>query len=103
MVARYRPTRGFKNRPKALRRAILHILDRRDRLTSSEIAGCAFSFGRIMIRPGHRIPTQSEESSTRRALRRLVASGKVVKAGRYRRSAYQRHRDTFALATQDRR
>jgi hypothetical protein len=92
----------FPYRPKGLRRAVLVVLERRDRLNASELAGCVYAHGRPMARPGHRTPTAAQVVSVRRALRHLVASGQVVKSGRYRRSAYQRHRDTFSLATQER-
>jgi hypothetical protein len=73
----FRRRRGFANRPLALRRAIIEVLERRPCQTSAEIAGCAFSFGRPMARPGWRRCTISELNSTRRALRRLIAKGKV--------------------------
>jgi hypothetical protein len=73
----FRRRRGFANRPLALRRAVLEVLDRRPWQTSAEIAGCVFSHGRILARPGWRRCSVSELSSTRRALRRLVAQGKV--------------------------
>jgi hypothetical protein len=95
-----RRERGFRNRPRALRRAILHILDLRDHLTADEIAAIAFT-ARIVVRPGHRMPTVAEVVSTRRALRRLRAGAKVEKSGRVRLSSRQRRRDTFSLATKE--
>lgn len=92
----------FPYRPKGLRRAILVVLERRDRLNAPEIAGCAYAYGRPLVRPGWRIPTEAEIVSVRRALRHLLATGKVVKSGRYRRGKYQRHRDVFSLATKER-
>jgi hypothetical protein len=81
----FRRRRGFANRPLALRRAILGVLERRPMQTSAEIAGCVFAFGRILARPGWRRCTVSELNSTRRALRRLVARGRVVVLHRRRR------------------
>jgi hypothetical protein len=86
----------FPYRPLGLRRAILLVLERSDRLNASELAGCCYCH-RPMARPGCRVPSDAEIVSVRRALRDLVATGKVRKAGRYRRSAYQRHRDVFSL------
>ena len=71
------------NRPLALRRCIIEILSRRDRLTAADLAGAAYSH-RIMVRPGWRRPTTSELVSVRRALRRLVARGRVRVLHRYR-------------------
>ena len=102
MIFRTYLNKGFRYRPRALRRAVLSILERRDRLNAPEIASCAYCHGRPMVRPGWRIPTDAEVVSVRRALRHLVATGKVAKSGRYRRGTYQRHRDTFCLATQER-
>jgi hypothetical protein len=73
----FRRRRGFAHRPLALRRAILEVLERSPWQTSAEIAGCVFAFGRPMARPGWRRCSVSELSSTRRALRRLIAKGKV--------------------------
>ena len=73
----FRRRRGFANRPLALRRAVLEALQRRPWQTSAELAGCVYSHGRILVRPGWRRCTVSELTSTRRALRRLVAKGKV--------------------------
>jgi hypothetical protein len=91
----------FPYRPKGLRRAILLVLERRAQLNAWELAGCCYSY-RPMARPGWRTPTDAEVVSVRRALRHLVASGAVVKSGRYRRGTYQRHRDTFSLAKRER-
>lgn len=92
----------FPYRPKGLRRAILAVLERSSDLNAAEIAGCAFSFGGPMVRPGWKIPSASQVVSVRRALRRLVATGKVKKCGRARRCASQRRRDTFELASKGR-
>lgn len=77
MPPSFRPRRGFAGRPLALRRAILEVLERRPCQTSAEVAGCVFSFGRPMARPGWRRCSVSELTSTRRALRCLIAKGKV--------------------------
>jgi hypothetical protein len=92
----------FPFRPKGLRRAVLLVLERSDRLNASEIAGCAYSFRGPLVRPGWRIPSESEVRSVRRALRHLLATGKIEMTGRYRRGTHQRHRDTFSLAKQER-
>lgn len=91
----------FPYRSKGLRRAILAVLERCSRLNAAEIASCTFCFRGPMVRPGWKIPSASEVVSVRRALRRLVASGKVKKCGRARRGASQRHRDTFELAAKE--
>jgi hypothetical protein len=93
---RRRPLKGFRFRPHALRRTVLEVLRQRDRLSAAELAGIAFTAGRPIIRPGYRSPTESEVSSTRRALRGLVAAGKVKKCGRVRRSSRQRSRNIYA-------
>jgi hypothetical protein len=85
MTPPFRRRTGFANRPLALRRAILEVLERRPWQTSAEIAGCAYAFGRPMCRPGHRRCSIAELNSTRRALRRLVARGKVEVRHRRRR------------------
>ncbi len=68
---------GFAGRPLALRRAVLVALERRPWQTSAEIAGCCFSRGGVHARPGWRRCSVSELVSTRRALRHLIAGGKV--------------------------
>ncbi|MEH2590733.1 hypothetical protein V1273_004572 [Bradyrhizobium sp. AZCC 1721] len=98
MASYFRLTRGFAFRPKALRRAILHILDQRPCLTARELASCAYCFRRPMIRPGWRIPTNAEVVATRRALRRLVSSGKVAFVGKARRMGARRGHKLFELA-----
>jgi hypothetical protein len=92
-----RPRKGFRYRPRALRRTVLQILGQRDRLTAQELAGIAFTAGRPVIRPGWRLPTDSELASTRRALRCLMASGKVRQRGRVRRGSRQRSRNVYTL------
>jgi hypothetical protein len=85
VVAPFRSRRGFANRPLALRRSILEVLARRDRLTAHDIAGCAYA-RRLIVRPGHvRHVTPSQLVATRRALRALVTKGKVRALRRYRR------------------
>jgi hypothetical protein len=95
VVAPYKARRGFANQPLALRRAIVQILERRDMLTAADIAGCAYA-RRIMVRPGWRRCTVSELVATRRALRALVAKGRVEVL--YRR----RHWKIFTLREFDR-
>ena len=95
------PAKGFLYRPGALRRTVLQILRRRARLTAQDLAGIAFTAGRPIIRPGYRSPTESEVSSTRRAIRGLVAAGKVKKCGRVRRSSRQRPRNIYAPTNRD--
>lgn len=91
--------KGFRYCPRALRRTVLQILSERDRLTAQELAGIAFTTGRPVIRPGYRLPSEGEVSSTRRAIRRLIAAGKVEKCGRVRRSSRQRSRNIYAPTT----
>ena len=84
---RPRPNRrtGFANRPLALRRCLLDILKRRDRLTAHDLAGIAYG-RRIIVWPGHRRNiTSSQLVATRRALRTLVAKGRVEVLYRRRR------------------
>lgn len=99
MIFRPRPGKGFRYRPRALRRAVLLILERRSVLTAAEVAGCAYS-ARILARPGHRLPTEAEVVSTRRALRHLVASGKVESIGKARRARALRVHKLYALKEQ---
>src|SRR3954467_15449367 len=98
MASYFRLTRGFAFRPKALRRAILHILDQRPCLTARQLASCAYCFRRPMVRPGWRIPTNAEVVATRRALRRLVSLGKVACVGKARRMGARRGHKLFELA-----
>jgi hypothetical protein len=95
------PRKGFRYRPRALRRAVLQILGQRSPLSAPDLAAIAFTAGRPIIRPGYRSPTESEVSSTRRALRRLRAAGKVKKCGRVRRGSRQRSRHVYALTKRD--
>jgi hypothetical protein len=77
VVARFNRQTGFAGRPLALRRTVLEILRRRDMLTAHDIAGCAFGH-RLVVRPGHRRHvTTSQLVSVRKALRALVAKGRV--------------------------
>lgn len=85
MPASYRRRTGFANRPLALRRAVLAVLGQRDRLTAWELASCLYCHGRPMVRPGWRLPTGAQVVSTRRALRRLIAKGRVEVAHHKRR------------------
>lgn len=103
MIFRTYRRKGFIYRPRALRRAVLLVLGRRPRLTTAEIASCCYVFGGPAARPGWRIPNQSELQATYRALRRLVASGKVVNAGRARRMCGRRSAKLYSLAEADRR
>jgi hypothetical protein len=84
VTSRSRRATGFANRPLALRRCLLEILARRDRLTANDMAGIAYG-RRIIIRPGHRHVTSSQLVATRRALRALAVKGRVEMRGRYRR------------------
>jgi hypothetical protein len=69
-----------------LRRTLLTILERRSRLSSAELAKIAYGGARIVVRPGHGVNvTVSQVTSVRRALRRLVARGRVASEGRCRR------------------
>jgi hypothetical protein len=78
MPSMIRPETGFSGKPKALRRAILEVLRRQGRLTAAEIAGAVYA-SRITVRPGYvgRHATTSQLVSVRRALRRMVAKGRV--------------------------
>ena len=69
------------HRPIALRRCLVEILKRRDRLTTAELAGIAY--GSSLSAPDI-IGAQLHSWSRRGALRRLVAKGKVM-IGPYRR------------------
>jgi hypothetical protein len=78
VAARFRAARGFASRPLALRRCLIEILSRRDRLTAHDLAGIAYGGRRLIVRPGHRREvTPSQLVAVRRALRRLVARGRV--------------------------
>jgi hypothetical protein len=83
--SRFRGRTGFANRPFALRRCLFEILRRRDRLTAHDLAAIAYS-RRVIVRPGHRRHvTTAQLVATRRALRVLVAKGRVRLLYRYRR------------------
>jgi hypothetical protein len=88
----------FNYRPRMLRRAILSILEHRPGLTTREIASCCFWFGGPVARPGWRVPNQSELHSTYRAVRRLVAKGKLRHVGRARRMQARRSHKIYSLA-----
>lgn len=78
---------GFANRPRALRRCLLEILHShsRDGLSAHDLAGIAYG-RRIIVRPGHRRNvTTAQLVATRRALRALIAKGRVEVLWRYRR------------------
>jgi hypothetical protein len=90
--------KGFNYAPGKLRRAVLLILERRPGLTTKEIAGCAYSFGGPVARPGWRIPNRSEMQATYRAVRHLVATGKIMNAGKARRMGARRGHKLFELA-----
>jgi hypothetical protein len=74
---------GFAGRPLALRRELLAVLGKADNLTATELAAFAFS-GRVCR---SRTPSCSpaQLASTRRALRRLLANGRVDVVGYCRR------------------
>lgn len=93
-----KPVSSFAGKPLALRRAVLAVLERADQLTVEQIAGWAYRPGRPLCR--HRAPvcTASQVESVRRALRALVAKGKVEELPRHRhRKLYRlaRRRDVF--------
>ena len=86
MTSRFRAARGFAYRPFALRRCIIEILRRRDRLTAHDMAGIAYGGRRLIVRPGHRRHvTSSQLVATRRALRALAAKGRIEVLYRRRR------------------
>ena len=86
MTSRLRFETGFANRPLALRRRIVEILSRRDRLSARDIAGCAYGGRRLIVRPGHRKNvTVAQLVATRRALRALAAKGRIAVLHRRRR------------------
>lgn len=73
---------GYANKKLALRRAILTALERKPRQTAREIAGCVYSRGGVLARPGWvRSVPASQLGATRRALHRLIAAGKVAVCG----------------------
>jgi hypothetical protein len=103
MIFRTYRNKGFNYRPRALRRAVLLILERRPMLTTAEIAGCAYFHGGPVARPGWRIPNEAELQATYRAVRHLVGTGKIVNAGRARRMLGRRVHKIYALAGGGRR
>ena len=92
------PHKGFKYRPRALRRAVLLVLECRPWLTTAEIASCAYCYGGPICRPGWRTPNQSELQATYRAIRRLVGTGKIKNVGRARRVRGLRTHKVYMLA-----
>jgi hypothetical protein len=77
--------RGFANRPLALRRCILEVLSRRDMLTAHDLAAAAYGW-RVVVRTRYaRDVTTAQLTSVRRALRALVAKGRVGVLCCYRR------------------
>ena len=95
--------KGFKYRPRALRRAVLLILERRASLTTGEIASCAYFFGGPVARPGWRIPNESEMQATYRAVRHLAYTGKIMNVGKARRMGGRRVHKMYSLAGVDQR
>jgi hypothetical protein len=91
MKSRVRGRTGFANRSFALRRCLVEILKRRDRLTTAELAYGRQSASDI-------IGAQLHSWSRRGALRRLVVKGKVKMIGRYRRRKAGRERSPVADA-----
>ena len=86
MASRFRVARGFASRPLALRRCLIEILARRDRLTAHDLAGIAYGGRRLIVRPGHcRQVTSAQLVATRRALRALAAKGRIEVLHRRRR------------------
>jgi hypothetical protein len=86
VTSRFRAETGFANRPLALRRCLIEILSRRDRLTAHDLAGIAYGGRRLIVRPGHRRHvTSSQLVATRRALRALAAKGRIEILRRRRR------------------
>jgi hypothetical protein len=76
---------GFANRPFALRRRVLEVLGTGHRFSADEIAMFAFRSRRPIVAGVRPSCSISELVSTRRALRRLVAKGRVAQDGRRRR------------------
>ena len=68
LTSRFRAETGFANRPLALRRCLIEILSRRNRLTARDLAGIAYGRRSLIVRPGHRRHvTSSQLVATRRA------------------------------------
>ncbi|QOZ09541.1 hypothetical protein XH96_19885 [Bradyrhizobium sp. CCBAU 51765] len=86
----------FPFAPKALRRAILRMLDSGRSMNAYEVAGCCFSF-RPRCNPGWRMPREAEVVSVRRALRYLIAAGKVRTCGKSRRFPHKRRCFNYEL------
>lgn len=103
MIFRAYRDKGFKYRPRALRRAVLLILERRSGLTTGEIASCCYCFGGPIVRPGWRIPNRSEMQATYRAIRHLLGAGKIENAGKARRMCGRRVHKMYSLAGVGRR
>ncbi len=76
---------GFARQPLALRRSIIEVLGRRDRLTALDLAAACYGVKRIVVCPARDSVSKAQLNSTRRALRALVAKGRVVALCRCRR------------------
>ena len=63
---RHRAQRAAARSSFALRRCLVEILKRRDRLTAAELAGIAYG-RRLIVRPGHHRRTVAQLVATRRA------------------------------------
>jgi hypothetical protein len=90
--------KGFKYRPGSLRRGVITILGRRYPLTTKELAGCLYFHGGPVARPAWRTPSRSELQATYRAIRHLVAAGKIEFVGKARRSLGRRVHKQYQLA-----
>ncbi|SFO25770.1 hypothetical protein SAMN05216330_102435 [Bradyrhizobium sp. Ghvi] len=88
-----RRTGNFAGRPLALRRELLAVLDRADKLTARELAASVYSGRVCLCRP--QACSRSQLASTRKALCRLIDKGRVVVAGHHRR------RQLFSLTGRD--
>ena len=98
MIFRTYRHKGFKYRPRALRRAVILVLERRPQLTTAEIASCAYCYGGPICRPGWRTPNESEMQATYRAVRHLVGTGKIQNVGKARRARGRRVHKMYSLA-----
>ncbi|MFK4726307.1 hypothetical protein ABIE89_007407 [Bradyrhizobium niftali] len=84
---------GTVSRPnRRLPRRILAILAEHDGMSAAELAASVYDARLVTRRGWHRTAPPSRLWATRRALRRLVGSGRVTVIGSYRR------RRLFALA-----
>ncbi|MGY3690829.1 hypothetical protein ACVIGA_000909 [Bradyrhizobium sp. USDA 3240] len=93
MSKRSRRQTGYAGRPLALRRELLAILGRVDKLSVRELAAAAYSGRVCRSRPPS--CSAAQITATRKAIRRLIDRGHVVAVGVYRR------RQLFALAGRD--